>query len=72
MDEKCSLIASVYNSDVGTNLGFLCEKGHKEPWIIVMNDVTTKSKIRDDRIRDGIDCLFSDLNGRCLTCNLLI
>lgn len=64
MDGKRAIGATFNDSNVTTNIGYLHEKGHKEAWIIVMDDIPTKAKILDYSTRWGIECLFSDLKGR--------
>lgn len=39
--------AELYGSGVRTNIGFLHEKGHKEPWIIAMDATPTEGRVRD-------------------------
>ena len=56
--------AELYGSSVRTNIGFLHEKGHKEPWIIAMDDVPTEGRVRDYGMRWGIENMFSDLKSR--------
>lgn len=58
------LNAQLYGSGVQTNIGFLHEKGHKEPWIIAMDAVPTKGRVRDYSMRWGIESMFSDLKSR--------
>jgi hypothetical protein len=64
MDGNRALGATFNNSNITTNIGYLHEQGHEEPWIIVMDDVPTKAKVLDYSTRWGIECLFSDLKGR--------
>jgi hypothetical protein len=54
MEGKLALGATFNKSAVTTNIGYLCERGHEEPRIIVMDDVPTKAKIPDYNIRWGI------------------
>lgn len=56
--------AELYGSGVRTNIGFLHEKGHKEPWIIAMDSPPTKGRVRDYGMRWGIESMFSDLKSR--------
>ena len=56
--------AELYGSGVRTNIGFLQEKGHKEPWIIAMEASPTEKKVRDYGMRWGIENMFSDLKSR--------
>ena len=52
------------NSDVVTNIGYLHENGHREPWIIAMSCEPTKYKILDYGMRWGIESMFSDFKSR--------
>lgn len=56
--------AELYGSGVKTNIGFLHEKGHKEPWIIAMDALPTKGRVLDYGMRWGIENMFSDLKSR--------
>lgn len=56
--------AELYGSGVRTHIGFLHEKGHKEPWIIAMDERPTESRVRDYGMRWGIENMFSDLKSR--------
>jgi len=56
--------AELYGSGVRTHIGFLHEKGHKEPWIIAMDAPPTKGRVRDYGMRWGIESMFSDLKSR--------
>lgn len=56
--------AQLYGSGVRTNIGFLHEKGHKEPWIIAMDCPPTEGRVRDYGMRWGIENMFSDLKSR--------
>lgn len=56
--------AELYGSGVQTNIGFLHEKGRKEPWIIAMDAVPTEGRVRDYEMRWGIENMFSDLKSR--------
>jgi Transposase DDE domain len=47
-----------------TNIGIVCEKGHKEPWIIAMSATPDYYKTMDYGMRWGIECMFSDLKSR--------
>jgi hypothetical protein len=64
MDENHALGATFNNSNITTNIGYLHEQGHEEPWIIAMDDRPTKAKVLDYSARWGIECLFADLKGR--------
>jgi hypothetical protein len=56
--------AALYGSGVRTHIGFLHEKGHKEPWIIAMDAAPTEGRVRDYGMRWGIESMFSDLKSR--------
>jgi hypothetical protein len=56
--------AKFHKSDISTNIGFLHEKGHEEPWIIAMNCDPSEYKILDYGMRWGIECMFSDFKSR--------
>lgn len=66
--EACKLgLKSLENAklgDVYTNIGILHEQGHKEPWIIAMNDKPTKGRVLDYGMRWGIENMFSDFKSR--------
>ena len=47
-----------------TNIGYLQEPGHKEPWIIAMDAKPTRSRTLDYGLRWGIESMFSDLKSR--------
>jgi hypothetical protein len=50
--------------DAITNIGIIHEKGHKEPWIIAMNEKPSPAKTLDYGLRWGIESLFSDMKSR--------
>jgi hypothetical protein len=56
--------AKFQNSEIKTNIGFLQEKGHSEPWILSMSMTPTKGRILDYSMRWGCECAFSDLKTR--------
>jgi len=56
--------AELYGSGVTTNIGILHEEGHKEPWIIAMNDKPTRYTVLDYGMRWGIENMFSDFKSR--------
>lgn len=56
--------AELYGSGVRTNIGFLHEKGHREPWIVAMDVPPTEGRVRDYGMRWGIESMFSDLKSR--------
>ena len=47
-----------------TNLDYLQEPGHEEPWIIAMDGKPTCSRTLDYGLRWGIESMFSDLKSR--------
>jgi len=49
---------------VVTHVGFLHEKGHKEPWYIAMDSAPSEYKTRDYGMRWGIEAMFSDFKSR--------
>jgi len=62
--ESCVIGASFNNSNISTNIGYLHEKNHPEPWIIAMDCEPSKSKILEYGMRWGIECMFSDFKSR--------
>jgi hypothetical protein len=52
------------NSNISTNIGFLHEKGHPEPWLIAMDCAPSKHRILDYGMRWGIERMFSDFKSR--------
>jgi hypothetical protein len=61
-----SFIKDVFfaSSGVPTNIGIIQDKGHKEPWIIVMNDIPNYYKTLDYSMRWSIESMFSDFKSR--------
>jgi hypothetical protein len=62
-------LTTLHNARMGshtttTHIGILHEQGHKEPWIIAMDEAPTKGRILDYGMRWGIECMFSDLKSR--------
>lgn len=51
-------------SDVETNVGFLHEAGHPEPWFIAMNAAPSRTTVLDYGLRWGIETLFADYKSR--------
>ena len=47
-----------------TNVGYLHEPGHEEPWIIAMDAKPTRHRVLDYGLRWGIESMFSDLKSR--------
>lgn len=63
--ERCFLKnVSITHKATRTNIGIVCEKGHKEPWIIAMSATPDYYKTMDYGMRWGIECMFSDLKSR--------
>jgi Transposase DDE domain len=56
--------AELYGSGVITNIGIVHDKGHKEPWIIAMNEAPSRYKTLDYGLRWGIENMFSDFKSR--------
>jgi len=56
--------AELNESGVETNIGFLHEPGHKEPWIIAMDCKPAPGKVLDYGMRWGIEAMFSDMKSR--------
>ena len=52
-----------------TNIGFIHEAGHDEPWLIAMDVKPSKAKTLDYGLRWGIESMFSDLKSRGLGMN---
>jgi hypothetical protein len=52
------------NSNISTNIGYLHEENHPEPWIIAMDCDPSKYRILDYGMRWGIECMFSDFKSR--------
>jgi hypothetical protein len=47
-----------------TNIGYVHESGHDEPWFIAMNAVPTRTTTLDYGLRWGIEAMFSDYKTR--------
>jgi hypothetical protein len=56
--------AELYDSGVLTNIGFLHEKGHPEPWILAMNALPSRTTVLDYGLRWSIESMFSDFKTR--------
>jgi hypothetical protein len=62
---KASVIGACFNgSNIRTNIGYLHEQNHPEPWIIAMDCNPSKYRILDYAMRCGIECMFSDFKSR--------
>jgi hypothetical protein len=60
-------LPSLLNARLGavtTHIGILHEEGHKEPWIIAMNEKPSKGRVLDYGMRWGIEPMFSDFKSR--------
>jgi len=51
-------------SNISTNIGYLHEKNHPEPWIIAMDCEPSKHRVLEYSMRWGIECMFSDFKSR--------
>jgi hypothetical protein len=51
-------------SAVETNVGFIHEAGHPEPWFIAMNAAPSPATVLDYGLRWGIETLFADYKSR--------
>ena len=56
--------ARLNESGVLTHIGILHENGHKEPWVIAMDEVPSKGRVLDYGMRWGIEPMFSDFKSR--------
>ena len=56
--------AMLNETKVKTHIGIIHEKGHKEPWIIAMDDTPSKGRIMDYGMRWSIEPMFSDFKSR--------
>jgi hypothetical protein len=56
--------ADLCNSGVVANIGYVHDKGHKEPWFIAMNVVPTRTTTLDYGLRWSIETMFSDFKSR--------
>jgi hypothetical protein len=52
------------DSNIITNIGFLHEENHPEPWIIAMDCKPSKHRVSDYEMRWGIESMFSDFKTR--------
>lgn len=51
-------------SEVETNVGFIHDAGHPEPWFIAMNAAPSRTTVLDYGLRWGIETLFADYKSR--------
>ena len=51
-------------SEVETNVGFLHDAGHPEPWFIAMSAAPSRTTVLDYGLRWGIETLFADYKSR--------
>lgn len=56
--------ARLNESGVVTHIGILHEEGHKEPWIIAMDEPPSKGRVLDYGMRWAIEPMFSDFKSR--------
>jgi Transposase DDE domain len=49
---------------VSTNIGFVHDKGHREPWFIAMNTLPSRTSVLDYSLRWSIETLFADYKTR--------
>jgi len=56
--------ARLNESGVVTHIGILHEKGHKQPWIIAMDEPPSKGRVLDYGMRWAIEPMFSDFKSR--------
>jgi hypothetical protein len=61
---KLSALLNARFGGITTNIGILHEEGHKEPWIIAMNEKPSKGRVLDYGMRWGIEPMFSDFKSR--------
>ena len=64
MPESCVIGAIFNDSNISTNIGYLHEENHPEPWIIAMDCEPSKYRILDYGMRWGIESMFSDFKSR--------
>lgn len=56
--------ASIFNTKMPMNIGWLHEKGHGESWCIAMDCPVSEAATRDYGLRWGIETMFSDFKSR--------
>ncbi len=56
--------AELTNSGVFTNVGFVHDAGHPEPWFIAMNAVPSRTAVLDYGLRWSIETMFADYKTR--------
>ncbi len=56
--------ADLCKSKTITNIGYVHDKGHKEPWFIAMDCLPTRTKVLDYGLRWSIEPMFSDCKTR--------
>jgi hypothetical protein len=56
--------AELSGSGVHTNIGFVHDKGHSEPWFIAMNAVPSRTTVLDYGLRWSIETMFADYKTR--------
>lgn len=56
--------AELARSGVRTNVGFVHDKSHAEPWFIAMNALPSRTTVLDYALRWGIETMFADYKSR--------
>jgi Transposase DDE domain len=56
--------ANLCNSGVITNIGYVHDKGHKDPWFIAMDVIPSRTTTLDYGLRWGIEPMFADFKSR--------
>lgn len=56
--------AELASSGISTNIGFVHDKGHREPWFIAMNTLPSRTSVLDYSLRWSIETLFADYKTR--------
>jgi len=56
--------AEFNETGVSTHIGILHEEGHKEPWIVAMDEPPNKGRVLDYGMRWAIEPMFSDCKSR--------
>jgi hypothetical protein len=56
--------AALSGSGLHTNIGFVHDKGHPEPWFIAMNAMPSRTTVLDYGLRWSIETMFADYKTR--------
>jgi hypothetical protein len=56
--------AELAGSGIVTNIGFVHDKGHREPWFIAMNTLPSRTSVLDYGLRWSIETMFADYKTR--------